>query len=229
MFTPGPAPTAPAPALHSPWHSTPLFSPPGAQTLFFQDWDIDRQGADVLGMDLFFEAVYHMVDIWCTTISVEDYVAFINRCSHVLFDKMDYVEHPDTLMASVNALTFLAKLKKAQVEAHLEPPAVEEEPEVPLPSEVLVQDQPRRLIPGGWGSEDGGEGVSGFPPDFGESAGTRAVSSFGWGGLLDLDLGADLMPHRTPGEGLDGFSDDSAYRPAMPYDALPGPRRPWGC
>ena len=34
---------------------------------------------------------------------------------------------------------------------------------------------------------------------------------------LDLDLGAGLKAHRTPGQGLDGFPEDSAYRPAMPY------------
>ena len=40
---------------------------------------------------------------------------------------------------------------------------------------------------------------------------------------LDLDLGADLKAHRTPGVMHDGAPDDTAYRPAMPYDALSGP------
>ena len=43
----------------------------------------------------------------------------------------------------------------------------------------------------------------------------------GW--VLDLDLGADLKAHRRPGVMHDGAPEDSAYRPAMPYDALPGP------
>ena len=34
------------------------------------------------------------------------------------------------------------------------------------------------------------------------------------GGDLYLDLGANLKAHRMLGEGLDGFPDDSAYRPA---------------
>ena len=33
-------------------------------------------------------------------------------------------------------------------------------------------------------------------------------------GDLDLDLGADLKAHRTPGEGHDGVPNDSADRPA---------------
>ena len=41
--------------------------------------------------------------------------------------------------------------------------------------------------------------------------------------LLDLDLGANLKAHRTPGEGLDGFPNGSAYWPAMSYEALPCP------
>ena len=38
--------------------------------------------------------------------------------------------------------------------------------------------------------------------------------------ILDLDLGADLKADRMCREGLDGFPDDCAYRPAIPYDAL---------
>ena len=45
------------------------------------------------------------------------------------------------------------------------------------------------------------------------------------GGDLDLDLEADLQAHRTPGVEYNGVADDSAYLPAMPCDALPGPRR----
>ena len=44
-------------------------------------------------------------------------------------------------------------------------------------------------------------------------------------GYVDLDLGAHLKAHRTPGEGLDGFPDDFAYGLAMPYAALLGPWR----
>ena len=40
---------------------------------------------------------------------------------------------------------------------------------------------------------------------------------------LDLDLGAHLTAKITRGERLDGFPDDSAYRLAMPYNALPSP------
>ena len=44
-------------------------------------------------------------------------------------------------------------------------------------------------------------------------------------GGLDLDLGADLKAHRTPGVTHDRAPDDTAHRPAMPYDAqvLDGP------
>ena len=34
---------------------------------------------------------------------------------------------------------------------------------------------------------------------------------------LDLDLGADLEAHRTPGVEHNGVPDDSADEPAMPY------------
>ena len=38
------------------------------------------------------------------------------------------------------------------------------------------------------------------------------------GGMWILDLRADLKAHRTPGVEHDGVPDDSAYRPAMPYE-----------
>ena len=44
---------------------------------------------------------------------------------------------------------------------------------------------------------------------------------FGFG----LDLGANPKAHRPPGVEHDGILDDSANRPAMPYDALPGPQQ----
>ena len=45
-----------------------------------------------------------------------------------------------------------------------------------------------------------------------------------WRGVdLDLDLGANLSAHRTPRVERDGVPDNSAYRPAMPSDAHPGP------
>ena len=49
----------------------------------------------------------------------------------------------------------------------------------------------------------------------GAGAGDGAGGGAGAGaGYLDLDLGADLKAHRTPGEGHHGFPDDSAYWPA---------------
>ena len=43
---------------------------------------------------------------------------------------------------------------------------------------------------------------------------------------LDLDLGTDLMAHRTPREEHNGVPDGSTYWPAMPYEMRsPGPRR----
>ena len=64
----------------------------------------------------------------------------------------------------------------------------------------------------------------------------RARGCGGWGecrevgegvgrshGGFDLDVGADLKAHRTSGGVHDGVPDDSAYRPATPCDALPGP------
>ena len=45
----------------------------------------------------------------------------------------------------------------------------------------------------------------------------------GWDVDLDVDLGAGLKAHRLSGLTHDGAPADAAYRPAMPYDALPGP------
>ena len=48
------------------------------------------------------------------------------------------------------------------------------------------------------------------PKAFGPGGGSLLSSD------LDLDFGADLKAHRTPGEEHNGFPDDSAYRPASP-------------
>ena len=58
----------------------------------------------------------------------------------------------------------------------------------------------------------------------GEEGGGGGVKGGGGGewGDLDLDLGADLKAHRTLGVEHDGVPDDSADRPAMPHDTLPG-------
>ena len=70
------------------------------------------------------------------------------------------------------------------------------------------------LYPGGSGGGQGGY--------------ERGYKGDGGGGFrgdldLDLDLGANLKAHRMPGVTDDGAPDGTAYRPAMPYDALAGP------
>ena len=46
----------------------------------------------------------------------------------------------------------------------------------------------------------------------------QGVHGIGLRGDLDLALGADLKAHRPPGVEHDGAPDDTASRPAMPYE-----------
>lgn len=49
-----------------------------------QDWEQDRKGSHVLSMEAFFDSMFALTDLWCPTVSAEDYVAFVHRCISVL-------------------------------------------------------------------------------------------------------------------------------------------------
>eukprot|EP00667_Euglena_gracilis_P006814 EG_transcript_6872 len=49
-----------------------------------QDWEHDRQGSQVLSMEMFFDSMFDLTDMWCDTVTEEEYVHFIECCTAVL-------------------------------------------------------------------------------------------------------------------------------------------------
>eukprot|EP00668_Euglena_longa_P001906 GGOE01002229.1.p1 GENE.GGOE01002229.1~~GGOE01002229.1.p1 ORF type:complete len:546 (-),score=53.33 GGOE01002229.1:468-2105(-) len=48
-----------------------------------QDWEHDRQGSQVLSREMFFDSMFDLTDMWCASVSEEEYTCFIKCCTTV--------------------------------------------------------------------------------------------------------------------------------------------------
>ncbi|KAL3664632.1 hypothetical protein V7S43_010381 [Phytophthora oleae] len=115
-----------------------------------EDWLRDSKGEAIMGFANFFDSVFELADLWCETIDVEEYIAFlrrlVQRVSTLRRNKRDPNDEGRRLLRSLKQIRAIDDDEESQSESD-SPDEVDDEAELPSEGSDEEEEEEEENVP----------------------------------------------------------------------------------